>query len=319
MCIRDRYTATNFEGALKGNLLAASFNGAITRYKMNETGDNFTEKETLFSGFGATPLDVIALPDSHLYAGTVWAATYGADNITIFDLSTFYRQEKKFKQLKVEGIFHSGIIEYDNNSIFLNLKTSQELFSMKDKISGYVLRSNSQNDMPKVRQQLEENISYPLMMMDWKEKNRALYKWLNVQRWPIVFIFGLISIVAIVNIISAISMIVVDKTRQIGLMSALGMPIKKIRQMFLIKGLVIGFFGALIGIFFALFLALLQNRYKIIKVPEDVYFMNSVPVDVSMVQIIIIFLIVIFVTATVSLWPSNRSTKISPSNALKYE
>ena len=81
------YTATNFEGALKGNLLAASFNGAITRYKMNETGDNFTEKETLFSGFGATPLDVIALPDSHLYAGTVWAATYGADNITIFEPS----------------------------------------------------------------------------------------------------------------------------------------------------------------------------------------------------------------------------------------
>ena len=242
-----------------------------------------------------------------------------SDNITIFDLSTFYRQEKKFKQLKVEGIFHSGIVEYDNNSIFLNLKTSQELFSMKDKISGYVFRLNSQNDMPKVRQQLEENISYPLMMMDWKEKNRALYKWLNVQRWPIVFIFGLISIVAIVNIISAISMIVVDKTRQIGLMSALGMPIKKIRQMFLIKGLVIGFFGALFGIFFALFLALLQNRFKIIKVPEDVYFMNSVPVDVSMVQIIIIFFIVIFVTATVSLWPSNRSTKISPSNALKYE
>lgn len=81
------YTASNFEGALKGSLLAASFNGAITRYKMNASGDNYTEKETLFSGFGATPLDVIALPDSHPYAGTVWAATYGADNITIFEPS----------------------------------------------------------------------------------------------------------------------------------------------------------------------------------------------------------------------------------------
>ncbi len=242
-----------------------------------------------------------------------------SDNITIFDLSTFYKKEKKFKQLKIEGIFHSGMVEYDNNSIFLNLKTSQKLFSMNDKISGYSLRLNNQNDLSKSRLLLEEKISYPLTMIDWKEKNRALYKWLNVQRWPIIFIFGLISIVAVVNIISAISMIVIDKTIQIGLMSALGMPVKKIRQIFLIQGFVIGFSGAIVGIINALFLSLLQNRYNIIKVPEDVYFMNTVPVDVSIIQIIVIFFIVIFITTAVSLWPSSRSTRIPPSNALKYE
>ncbi|MEM9103536.1 MAG: malectin domain-containing carbohydrate-binding protein [Pseudomonadota bacterium] len=79
------YTASNFEGELQGNILTASFNGNINRYALNNAGTDITLKEVIFSGFGATPLDIIALPDNHPFAGTVWAATYGADNITIFE------------------------------------------------------------------------------------------------------------------------------------------------------------------------------------------------------------------------------------------
>lgn len=81
------YTASNFDGALKGDILTASFNGNINRYTLNEAGDTVLNKEVIFNGFGATPLDVIALPDGHPFAGTVWAVTYGADNITIFEPS----------------------------------------------------------------------------------------------------------------------------------------------------------------------------------------------------------------------------------------
>ena len=242
-----------------------------------------------------------------------------SDKITLFDLTTFHEQNKRFKQLEIEGIFHSGMVEYDKTSIFLNLKTSQNLFGMNEKISGYVLRLKSLKNKFEANQKIQEHISYPLMSIDWKEKNRALYKWLKVQRWPIIFIFGLISIVALVNIISAISMIVIDKTKQIGLMSALGISKNIVRQIFLIQGLIIGFFGTLFGIITALLLSTIQNRFKIIKVPEDVYFMDFVPVDIKLSQILLIFFIVIFISALVSVWPSQRSTKISPSNALKYE
>ena len=242
-----------------------------------------------------------------------------SDKITLFDLATFHEQNKRFKQLEIEGIFHSGMVEYDKTSIFLNLKTSQSVFGMNENISGYVLRLKSLKNKFEANQKIQEHISYPLMSIDWKEKNRALYKWLKVQRWPIIFIFGLISIVALVNIISAISMIVIDKTKQIGLMSALGISKNIIRQIFLIQGLIIGFFGTLFGIITALLLSTIQNRFKIIKVPEDVYFMDFVPVDIKLSQILLIFFIVIFTSALVSVWPSQRSTKISPSNALKYE
>lgn len=81
------YTASNFSNQLKGNLFAASFNGNITRYALSNSGDSLIEKEVVFSGFGSIPLDIIALPDTHIYAGTIWAVTYGADDITIFEPS----------------------------------------------------------------------------------------------------------------------------------------------------------------------------------------------------------------------------------------
>ena len=126
------------------------------------------------------------------------------------------------------------------------------------------MRLNSIKNFNDINRLINSNISYPLMSMSWKEKNRALYKWLNIQRWPILFIFGLITLVALINIISSLSMIVVDKTKQIGLLSAIGMPASKIKDIFLIKGLIIGFLGAVFGSLIAIFLATLQNNFKII-------------------------------------------------------
>ncbi|WP_452225879.1 malectin domain-containing carbohydrate-binding protein [Lacinutrix cladophorae] len=81
------YTATNFNGVMQGNILTASFNGDINRYVLNAAGDNVIEQEVIFSGFGALPLDITAQNDSDIFPGTVWAATYGANNITVFEPS----------------------------------------------------------------------------------------------------------------------------------------------------------------------------------------------------------------------------------------
>ena len=134
------------------------------------------------------------------------------DKITIFDLSTLYLNNKNFMQFNIEGIFHSGMTEYDKSSIFIKIEDSKSLFNLNEKISGYVIRLKEIDKYDVINKTVSSNISYPLMSMTWKEKNRALYKWLNVQRWPILFIFSLITLVAIINIISSISMIVVDKT-----------------------------------------------------------------------------------------------------------
>ena len=241
------------------------------------------------------------------------------DKVTLFDLSTIYKNRKRFMQFSVRGIFNSGMTEFDKNSIYIKIEDAKTLFKMEEQISGYILRLKNVGELDNINKLINSNISYPLMSMSWKEKNRALYKWLKVQRWPILFIFGLITLVAIVNIASSLLMIIIDKTKQIGLLSAIGMPRKKIKEIFLIKGLIIGFFGTFIGSLIAVILAFLQNNYKIIGVPEDIYFMNFIPIDIDFKQILMISLISLIVSSLVSYWPSVRSSKIPPAEALKYE
>ena len=222
-------------------------------------------------------------------------------------------------QFTVEGIFHSGMTEYDKSSVFMNISNSKKLFDFDKKISGYVLRLKNLNDLNTIFKSISSNISYPLMSITWKEKNRALYKWLSVQRRPILLIFSLITLVAVINIVSSLSMIVIDKTKQIGLLSALGMPSSKIKDIFLVKGLIIGSLGAILGSLIAVFLATMQNNFKIIGIPEDIYFMNFIPIDINYFQIITISIITLLVSCLISLWPAMRSMKIKPSQALKYE
>jgi lipoprotein-releasing system permease protein len=155
--------------------------------------------------------------------------------------------------------------------------------------------------------------------MTWKEKNRALFKWMDIQRWPIMFIFGLIALVGVVNIISALAMIIVDKTRQIGILKSLGISQGQLKQVFLANGLIIGVAGALGGSLLALVLAWLQNNFKLITVPEDVYFMDFIPMDVTFLNIMVVIFISTICAILAALWPTVRAEKIEPAEALKYE
>ena len=281
---------------------------------MNNTDLNFIDK-LLVKGYSD-------LSHKEVIIGQRLAELYKIkinDKVTLFDLSTIYKNRKRFMQFSVRGIFNSGMTEFDKNSIYIKIEDAKTLFKMEEQISGYILRLKNVGELDNINKLINSNISYPLMSMSWKEKNRALYKWLKVQRWPILFIFGLITLVAIVNIASSLLMIIIDKTKQIGLLSAIGMPRKKIKEIFLIKGLIIGFFGTFIGSLIAVILAFLQNNYKIIGVPEDIYFMNFIPIDIDFIQILMISLISLIVSSLVSYWPSVRSSKIPPAEALKYE
>jgi len=131
--------------------------------------------------------------------------------------------------------------------------------------------------------------------------------------------FSLIALVGFVNIISALAMIIIDKTRQIGLLKSLGLSKGKLYQVFLIKGLIIGAAGSLGGSLLAVLLALLQNNFKLITVPEDVYFMDFIPIDVNAPDILLISVLASLASVFAALWPTFRSGQIQPADALKYE
>ena len=241
------------------------------------------------------------------------------DKTVLFDLATLRGSKKRLKQFTVTGIFHSGMSEYDQSLVYTNLKQADGLFNMEGKVSGHVLRMKDPTLANDFSQLLGEELAYPYMVMTWKEKNRALFKWMDVQRWPILFIFSLIALVGIVNIISALAMIVLDKTRQIGILKSLGLPQGKLKQVFLAKGFIIGVAGAVFGSALALFLAWLQNHYKLITVPEDVYFMDFIPVDVNLAHVGIVIIVSVIFSVIAAIWPTIRAGKIQPAKALNYE
>ena len=241
------------------------------------------------------------------------------DKTVLFDLTTLRGSKKRLKQFTVTGIFHSGMSEYDQSLVYTNLKQADGLFNMEGKVSGHVLRMKDPALANDFSQLLGEELAYPYMVMTWKEKNHALFKWMNVQRWPILFIFSLIALVGIVNIISALAMIVLDKTRQIGILKSLGLPQGKLKQVFFAKGFIIGVAGAVFGSALALFLAWLQNHYKLITVPEDVYFMDFIPVDVNLAHVGIVTIVSVIFSVIAAIWPTIRAGKIQPAKALNYE
>lgn len=241
------------------------------------------------------------------------------DRIVLFDIETLHGTKKRLGQFMVSGLYHSGMTEYDHSLVFIDLEGANRLFAMDGTISGEVLRLNEANQYRTISQELSNALAYPYMVINWKEKNRALFKWMDVQRWPILFIFGLIALVGVVNIVSALAMVIIDKTRQIGLLKSLGITQGDLKKVFLIKGLIIGLSGALGGALLAILLATLQNTFKWIKVPEDVYFMDFIPVDVSGGDIGVIFLFSVATSILAAWWPTVRTNKIEPSSALKYE
>lgn len=241
------------------------------------------------------------------------------DNTVLFDIATLGGSKKRLNQFTVTGIFHSGMSEYDQSLVYTNLSQADGLFNLEGNVSGHILRLVDNELSDKLSQLLEEELAYPYMVMTWKEKNRALFKWMDVQRWPILFIFSLIALVGMVNIISALAMIVIDKTRQIGILKSIGMTQGKLKQVFLAKGFIIGVAGSGGGVVLALFLSWLQNNFKIITVPEDVYFMDFIPMDIHFGHVGIVATISAGCAVLASVWPTMRAGKIQPAKALSYE
>ena len=241
------------------------------------------------------------------------------DKIVLFDLATLNGSNKRLKQFVVAGFFHSGMLEYDNHLIYMNLEQADRLFDMNEKVSGQILRLSESKWANELSEFLKKDLAYPYMVMTWKEKNRSLFKWMDIQRWPILFIFSLIAMVGLVNIISALAMIVLDKTRQIGILKSLGVSHTGLRQLFLFYGFMIGLAGAIIGSFLALILAWMQNNFKIITLPEDIYFMDFIPMDVSIFDVFSIAIISIVCAIFAAVWPTVRAERIEPADALRYE
>jgi lipoprotein-releasing system permease protein len=223
------------------------------------------------------------------------------------------------RQFEVTGIFETGMYEYDNAYVYLDLAAAQELSGLGNAVTGIEVRTADRWEAPQVAQRLRDALGFPFRADDWQEQNRSLFQALKLEKLGMGIILLLIVVVAAFNIVSTLTMVVTDKTREIGILKAMGMTGRAIRRIFLVQGLVIGLVGTGMGLLLGLGASLALDRYKLISLDPSVYFIDHLPVALEAADVVLIVLASVAIATLATLYPASQAAKLFPVEAIRHE
>ncbi len=219
----------------------------------------------------------------------------------------------------VSGVFETGMYEYDNAYLYLELAAAQRFAGLGDDVTGIEVRAVDRWQAPAVADSLRATLKAPVRAIDWQEQNRSLFQALKLERLGMGVILLLIVVVAAFNIVSTLTMVVSDKTREIGILRAMGMPAKSIRRIFLYQGIVVGAVGTGGGVAIGLFLSLLLEKYRLISLDPSVYFIDHLPVAIQLPDVLLIVVSSLVITAIATLYPAAQAARLYPVDAIRHE
>lgn len=225
----------------------------------------------------------------------------------------------RWKKFQVAGIFESGMYEYDTGNAYVAVPALQEFLKMPDEVSGIAVKVRDIDNTAPVVQAIREGLPPGLQVRDWKDMHRNLYSALKLEKTAMFVILTLIVIVAAFSIVATLVMLVNEKTREIAILKSMGMTASSIMRIFIIQGLVIGLTGTLLGLAGGYGLALLQNRWQIIKLSGDVYYIAALTVKVSPWDTFWVAFCAVAISFLATLYPSRQAAGLDPVEAMRYE
>ena len=225
----------------------------------------------------------------------------------------------KMMMCVVSGIFETGTYEYDGNLAYIGLKEMQKLLGMGDAVMGIQFRIKDHWKAGDVAYDMSQWLTYPYYAMDWKAKNITLLKWMNYEKFIVAAVICLIILVAAFNIISSLIMVVIDKTKEIGILRSMGFSKAGIMRVFMLMGSFIGVGGTIVGGTIGLVLCKLQEAYHFITLPGDVYVIPYFPISVHLVDVVLIFVIGIALCVLATLLPAWKASRLDPVGAIRHE
>ncbi len=218
----------------------------------------------------------------------------------------------------VTGIFESGMTEYDDTYAYTSLNTAQKLFAIGDNITGYNIKLADISKIDSLTIHLAKSLRYPHYVRSVYQLHRNIFTWIELQKEPIPIVLALIILVAVFNIIGTLLMIVLEKTRAVGVLKTLGSKKKQIISIFLINGSIIGIVGIVLGSGLGYLLMFIQEKFDVITLPSSIYFMSRVPFLITADTFIVIAIVTFLLCILASLIPSFIASKIKPVNALRF-
>lgn len=219
----------------------------------------------------------------------------------------------------VTGLLNSGYYEYDLSMIFISLEESQDLLGLENRVSRIEVWLDDANQSHLAGKRIKTLLGYSYRIEEWKEKVRALFIALKQQKLALFIITIMIVLVAALNIISSLVMVVMEKTREIAVLRAMGATKKSIMFIFMLQGLFIGIVGTFAGIISGRVLCHLLEKYKFIELPSDVYIFSKLPVRVETLDIIFVTGAAVLLSFIATLYPSWNASRSNPVEALRYD
>lgn len=223
----------------------------------------------------------------------------------------------KFKRFAVVGIFDSGMYEYDSKLAYISIPDAQKFFNTGDVVSAISVRIDDIFKAKEIARNIEAVLGPSYYARDWMEMNRNLFSALLLEKIVMFIILTLIVLVAAFNIIGTLTMIVIEKSREIAILKTMGATRRSIMSIFIIQGVVIGVTGTIIGTPLGYGISvLIQNFFSL---PADVYYIAHIPVRISIQDIMLVGFSAIGISLLATLYPSWQAAKLDPVEALRYE
>jgi lipoprotein-releasing system permease protein len=225
----------------------------------------------------------------------------------------------KYLRFKVVGIFNSGFFDYDSSWAFTRLSDAQQLFGLGDLISVIEFKLDDIYAASEVARQLEQAAGHGFMATSWMEQNKALFRALRLERVVTFITIGLIVFVAALNILISLTMMVMEKTKDIAVLMSLGTKKAQIRRVFIAQGVLIGVIGTAVGLVLGYVISWAGGHYHFIYLSPEVYSIDYVPFVPRLMDGVIVALVSIGVSFVATVYPSWSASRILPAEALRYE
>lgn len=225
----------------------------------------------------------------------------------------------KYSRFRVVGIFNSGFFDYDSSWAFARLSDTQNLEALGDQITVLEFKVDDIYQAGQISQEIEQAAGKGYMTTNWMEQNKALFRALRLERLVTFITIGLIVFVAALNILISLTMMVMEKTRDIAVLMSMGTRKSQVRRLFITQGLLIGIIGTAIGLVLGYGLSWAGGHYHLLSLAPEVYSIDYVPFAPRAVDGALVALVAIGISLIATLYPSWSAARILPAEALRYE
>ena len=252
------------------------------------------------------------------------------DPITIISpvsISTPMGMVPRMKKFIVVGIFESGFYEYDSTLAYLSLKSCQDFLQMGDTVTGIDIKVNDIYKADSIARNVQSKLGFPFWTQNWMQMNKNFFSALKLEKRVMFIILSLIVLVAAFNIISALIMIVMEKSKDIAILKSMGATSRSIMKIFIYQGLIIGVIGTTLGCIAGVTIALniqkvslfVEKIFHFKILPGDVYYLSELPSKVNYGDVAIIVVGTLLICFLSTIYPSLRASKSDPAESLRYE